>query len=110
MVEDVTFIGGYDIYYVGNSDFSGICMLIRHDLQPVLTFNDPLGRWMVVQTCIQREIDEFVGVYASQSSAIRIAMWDSIASYPWRSIAFLGEDLANSTLSTDKTTGKSHML
>ena len=67
MARDVTFIGGYDIYYVGNSDFSGICMLFQHDLQDVL---DPLGRWMVVQTCIQGEIYEFASVHAAQSSTI----------------------------------------
>ena len=65
MAKDVAFLGGYDIYYAGYFDFSGICMMFRHDLQPVLAFNDPRGRWMVVQTCIQGEIYEFAGVYAS---------------------------------------------
>ena len=84
--------------------------MLRHDFQHVLAFNDPLGRWMVVQTCIQGEIYEFARVYATQSFAIRAAMWDFIASYPCRSVAFLGGDFNNAPLSKDNTIGKPHML
>ena len=81
MVGDVAFLGGYDIYYAGDSDFLGICIIAKHDLQHVLAFNNPSGQWMIVQTCIRGEIYEFAGVYASQTSAIWAEMWDAIAAY-----------------------------
>ena len=82
MAGDVAFLGGYDIYNAGDSDFSSICMMVKHDLQPMLAFNDPRGKWMVVQTCIQGGIYEFASVYTAQNFAILSEMWDAIASYP----------------------------
>lgn len=37
----VAFFGGYDIYYSRAAHFSGLCMLVKHDLQPLIAFNDP---------------------------------------------------------------------
>ena len=56
------------------------------------------------------KIYEFAGGYASQTSAIQAEMWDAIASYPWKSVAFLGGDFNNAPLPKDNTTGRSHML
>ena len=110
MAGEVTSFGGYDILYSGASDYSGLCIRVRHDLQPLIAYNDPQGRWMVVQLCIHGEIYEVAAVYASQISAKRAEMWESIAAYPWRSVAFLGGDFNNSPMPRDNTMGRSHML
>ena len=110
MAGDVSYFGGYDIFYSGDSDYSGLAMLVKHDLQPQVAYNDSLGRWMVIQICIQGDIYEIAIVYASQVFVKRANMCTSIAAYPWRSVAFLGGDFNNSPMPRDNTTGNSHML
>lgn len=46
MAGDVAVLGGYDIYYAGDFDFSSICIMVTHDLHPMLTFNDPRDGWL----------------------------------------------------------------
>ena len=65
MAGDVSYFGGYDIFYSGGSDYSGIAMLVTHDLQHQVSCNDPLGRLMVMQMNIHGDIHEIAAVYAS---------------------------------------------
>ena len=65
MAGEMTSFGGYHILYLGASDYSRLCRLVRHDLQPLVAYNDRQGRWMVVQLCIHGEIYEVAAVYAS---------------------------------------------
>ena len=64
MVGEVTSFGRYDMLYSSAFDYSSLCILVRHDLQHLVAYNDPQGRWMVVQLCIHGEIYEFAAVYA----------------------------------------------
>ncbi|MCO5584508.1 hypothetical protein L7F22_038436 [Adiantum nelumboides] len=41
------FFAGYHIFYAGSTNFSGVVMLVHHELNPHLTYNDPDGRWMI---------------------------------------------------------------
>ena len=34
MAGEVSYFGGYDIFHLGDSDYSGLAMLVKHDLQP----------------------------------------------------------------------------
>lgn len=34
----------YHIFYVGHLNYSGVCALVRHELQPILFFDDPASR------------------------------------------------------------------
>lgn len=104
------YFGGYHIFYAGTGNFLGVCFLIKHDLQPELVFNDPHGRWMIIQCLINGDIYEIASLYASQTSACRARMWDSISRYPWRSNALICGDFNNSPLLQDNTTDRSHMI
>ena len=85
-------------------------MLVGHYLQPRVAFNDPQGRWMVMQLCIHGDIYEIAAFYASQVSARRAEMCESIATYPWRLVAFLGGDFSDSPMPRDNTIGNSHII
>lgn len=85
-------------------------MLVRHELQPQLAFNDNSGRWIVIQCNVNGDIFDFASVYAPQTSAMRASLWDSLCRYPWRSNAFICGDFNNSPLPRDNTTSRSHML
>ena len=104
------FFCGYDIYYAGTATYSCVCILVRHELEPQLVFNDSSGRWIVIQCNVNGDILEFASVYASQTSAMRASLWDSICRYPWRSNAFICGDFNNSPLPRDNTTSRSLML
>ena len=110
MVGHHGFLHGYDIYYAGTTNYSGVCIMVRHELEPLLAFNDSSGRWIVLQFNVNGDILEFASVYAPQSSAQRASLWDSIGRYPWRSNAFVCGDFNNSPLRRDNTTSRSHML
>ena len=94
------FLHGYDIYYAGTATYSGVCILVRHELEPQLAFNDNSGRWSVVQCYVNGHNFEFASVYASQTSAMRATLWDSICRYPWRSNAFIYGDFNKDRKST----------
>ena len=58
------FLCGYDIYYAGTATYSGVCILVRHELEPHLAFNDSSGRWIVIQCNVNGDILEFASVCA----------------------------------------------
>ncbi|MCO5572315.1 hypothetical protein L7F22_026068 [Adiantum nelumboides] len=105
-----SYFAGYWIAYAGLYDFSGVLMLIRHELQLVLAHNDPGGPWMVVQCLINGQMYGFGGVYAHTSSRQRAALLSAMSSYQWLSNAFLCGDFNNAPALSNNTTGHSHML
>lgn len=44
-----SFFAGFKIMYAGSLGYSDIAMLVNQNLNPLLAYNDPKGRWMVVQ-------------------------------------------------------------
>ncbi|MCO5581703.1 hypothetical protein L7F22_035592 [Adiantum nelumboides] len=56
-----SYFAGYWIAYAGLQDFSGLLRLVRHELQPILLYNDPHGRWMGVQCLLNGRVHEFGG-------------------------------------------------
>lgn len=52
------FFEGYDIFYAGSLNFSGVRVLVSHELLPTLLFNDPQGRWLVIQCQIGEQLYE----------------------------------------------------
>lgn len=52
LVKQQGYFGGYDIFYARTTAFSGVYILVRHELQPQIAYNDCNGRWMVFQCII----------------------------------------------------------
>ena len=102
--------GGFDIFYAGQGTTSGVLMIIKHELNPMVAYNDQRGRWMVVQCMINGETYDFGGIYALNASRDRALLWQDICAYPWPQIAFICGDFNNSPNVGDNTSGHSHML
>ena len=56
------FLHGYDIYYASTATYLGVCILVRHELEPQLAFNDSSGRWIVIQCNVNGDILEFASL------------------------------------------------
>lgn len=79
------FFSWYKNAGTGNSSWVCTHMIYSHWWPLMIPKEDGQG-------IINGDIYEFAPVYASQTSAYRAHMWDSISQYPWRSTAFLCED------------------
>ena len=62
---------GFDIFYAGQGTTSGVLMIIKHELNPTVAYNDQRVRWMVVQCMINGEVYDFGGIYAPNASRDR---------------------------------------
>ena len=85
-------------------------MIIKHELNPMVAYNDQRGRWMVVQCMINGETCDFVGLYATNASRGRALLWQEICAYAWPQNAFICGDFNNSPNTSDNTIGHLHML
>ena len=74
-------------------------MIIKHEVNPTVAYNDQRGRWMVVQCMINGETYDFVGIYAPNASRERALLWQDICG-----------DFNNYPNVGDNTSGHSHML
>ena len=85
-------------------------MLVRNELQPIIAYNDPNGRWMVVQCILQGQDYEVDGIYAHTVFGHRANLRGDISSHSWTSNAMLCGDFNNASDILDNTSGHSHML
>ena len=96
--------------YAGSFRYSGVVMLVNQNMNPLLAYNDPKGRWMVVQCLLNGEVYEFAGIYAYIASLQRVMLWKDLMSYPWLQNSFMVGDFNNALTPTDNTSTHSHML
>ena len=66
--------GGFDIFCANQGTTSGVLMIIKHELNPTVVYNDQRGRWMVVQCMINGEVYDFGGIYAPNTSRDRVLL------------------------------------
>ena len=76
-------------------------MIIKHEVNPTVAYNDQRGRWMVAQCMINGERYDFGGIYAPNASRERALVWQDICAYLWPQNGFICVDFNNTPIAGD---------